>query len=135
VRNTEINAARHGMADRVRVVHSDLFSALDPAERFDTVYWHSNFVLAPDDYRYETDHERAYVDPGYRAHRRYLVEAPGLLTEGGSALLQFSDRGDLSLLRDMAAECGRTLRVLDGRSFLEGEERIEHLLLEIVVVD
>nr|WP_168513854.1 class I SAM-dependent methyltransferase [Streptomyces sp. S1D4-11]QIY99815.1 class I SAM-dependent methyltransferase [Streptomyces sp. S1D4-11] len=135
VRNTEINAARHDMADRVRVVHSDLFSALDPAERFDTVYWHSNFVLAPDDYRYETDHERAYVDPGYRAHRRYLVEAPGLLTEGGSALLQFSDRGDLSLLHDMAAECGRTLRVLDGRGFLEGEERIEHLLLEIVVVD
>ncbi|BBB01900.1 putative methyltransferase [Actinacidiphila reveromycinica] len=131
VRNAEANVARHGVADRVRVVHSDLFAALDPAERFDTVYWHSNFVLAPDDYPYATDHERAYVDPGYRAHRRYLTGAPELLTEGGSALLQFSDRGDLALLHDIAAECGRELRVFDRREFLEGGERIAHLLLGI----
>ena len=36
-----------------------VFAALDADDRFDCVYWHSNFVLAPDDYRYRGDHERA----------------------------------------------------------------------------
>ncbi|WP_307825486.1 methyltransferase domain-containing protein [Streptomyces sioyaensis] len=47
VRNTGLNIARHGVGDRVRAVHSDLFAALPPAERFDTVFWSSNYVLAP----------------------------------------------------------------------------------------
>ncbi|MFD5427035.1 50S ribosomal protein L11 methyltransferase [Streptomyces sp. NPDC127084] len=132
VRNTRLNAQRHGVSARLRAAHSDLFAGLDPDERFDTVYWHSNFVLAPPDYRYETEHEAAYIDPGYQAHRRYLAEAPGLLTEGGSALLQFSDRGDLGLLHDMADACGHKLVVRDRRRFLEGSgEELEHILFEI----
>ncbi|MEU2157189.1 methyltransferase domain-containing protein [Streptomyces sp. NPDC019396] len=131
VRNTALNAVRHGVGDRLRAVHSDLFAALDADERFDTVYWHSNFVLAPPDYRPETQHEIAYVDPGYQAHRRYLSEAPGLLAEGGSALLQFSDRGDVALLHEMADSCERELVVRDRRRFLEGAEELEHILFEI----
>jgi release factor glutamine methyltransferase len=133
VKNTQMNAARHQVTDRVRVVHSDLFSALDADDRFDTVYWHSNFVLAPAEYRYETEHEAAYIDPGYQAHRRYLAEAPLLLTEGGRALLQFSDRGDLDRLHELAADCGRELNVLCRHAFPEGTETIEHILLEITV--
>lgn len=140
VRNTGMNAARHGVADRVKVLHSDLFDGLaggDGAdglaggERFDTVYWHSNFVLAPSAYRYETMHERAYVDPGYRAHRRFLAEAPSYLAEGGRVLLHFSDRGDLASLHAIAEECGRELRVLRGRSDREGGDAVEHTLFEI----
>ncbi|MEV7678094.1 methyltransferase domain-containing protein [Streptomyces sp. NPDC088341] len=131
VKNTGMNAERHRVGDRVRAAQGDLFSALDAGERFDTVYWHSNFVLGPADHRYETVHEAAYVDPGYEAHRRYLAEAPLLLTEGGSALLQFSDRGDLGRLRDLAAGCGRELDVLRRRTFLEGTETIEHILFEV----
>lgn len=131
VENTRLNAVRHGVTDRLRAVHSDLFSALGEGERFDTVYWHSNFVLAPTEYRYETDHERAYVDPGYRAHRGYLVEAPLRLTEGGSALLQFSDRGDVERLHAIAADCGRDLLVRHRQEFREGGETIEHILFEI----
>ncbi|MEU1226362.1 50S ribosomal protein L11 methyltransferase [Streptomyces sp. NPDC005828] len=156
VRNTGMNAARHGVADRVKVLHSDLFDGLagdDGAdgpvgggadglvggdadgraggERFDTVYWHSNFVLAPPAYRYETMHERAYVDPGYRAHRRFLAEAPSYLTGGGRVLLHFSDRGDLASLHAIAEECGRELRVLRGRSDREGGDAVEHTLFEI----
>ncbi|MFF5280255.1 50S ribosomal protein L11 methyltransferase [Streptomyces sp. NPDC013171] len=131
VRNTGMNAARHGVADRVKVLHSDLFDGLAGGERFDTVYWHSNFVLAPSAYRYETMHERAYVDPGYRAHRRFLAEAPSYLAEGGRVLLHFSDRGDLASLHAIAEECGRELRVLRGRSDREGGDAVEHTLFEI----
>ncbi|UZJ29488.1 50S ribosomal protein L11 methyltransferase [Streptomyces endophytica] len=66
VRNTARNARRHGVDDRLRAVYSDLFAALPPHERFDMVFWHSNYVLAPTDYRYRTAQECAYVDPATR---------------------------------------------------------------------
>lgn len=137
VRNTAMNAARHGVTDRLSTVHSDLFDGLGAGqaagEPFDTVYWHSNFVLAPPTYRYETVHERAYVDPGYRAHRRFLAEAPSYAADGGAVLLHFSDRGDIAALHTIAEECGRELRVLRSRAVPEGEETVEHILFEITV--
>ncbi|MEW2625168.1 methyltransferase domain-containing protein [Streptomyces sp. NPDC048106] len=131
VENTRRNAVRHGVGDRLTAVHSDLFSAVGADDRFDCVYWHSNFVLGPDDYRYRSDHERAYVDTGYRAHERYLIEAPLRLAPGGRALLQFSDRGDLARLTALATAHDRRLEVLRRHGFREGAETLEHILLEI----
>ncbi|MET8941667.1 50S ribosomal protein L11 methyltransferase [Streptomyces rubiginosohelvolus] len=133
VRNTALNARRHGLAGRLTALQGDLFDPVGAGERFETVYWHSNYVLAPAGYRYEADIERAYVDPGYRAHRRYLSEAPGMVAPGGAALLQFSDRGDLELLRRLADECGRTLRPLHRRRLREGDAEVELTLYEICV--
>ncbi|AIV36226.1 MULTISPECIES: 50S ribosomal protein L11 methyltransferase [unclassified Streptomyces] len=131
VRNTALNAHRHHVTDRVTAVHSDLFGRVGPAERFDTVYWHSNFVLAPPGYRPTTIHERAYVDPGYRTHRRYLAEAALHAAPGGRVLLHFSDRGDIPVLHRLAEESGRRLRVLRSRTVREGAESVEHILYEI----
>ncbi|MHC0433267.1 methyltransferase domain-containing protein [Streptomyces sp. O3] len=131
VRNAALNARRHGVADRVAARHSDLFDALDPGQRFDTVYWHSNFVLAPADYRYQSMHECAYVDPGYAAHRRYLAQAPLWTTPGGTALLHFSDRGDLAGLYAIADESGRALEVLNSIRIREGRELVEHMLIRV----
>ncbi|MFB7646969.1 MULTISPECIES: 50S ribosomal protein L11 methyltransferase [unclassified Streptomyces] len=131
VRNTAMNAARHRVADRVTAIHSDLFDGLVPGDRYDTVYWHSNFVLAPADYRYASMHERAYVDPGYRAHQRYLAEAHTYAARGGRVLLQFSERGDLAALEALAEERGRGLRVIGSRTVREGTESVRHILLEI----
>ena len=133
VRNTALNAARHGLGGRLRAVRSDLFDALDPRERFDTVFWHSNYVLAPTSYEYQCMHERGYVDPGYATHRRFLTEAPAWLTPTGSVLLHFSGRGNLDLLRSIAEECGRTLRVLRSQWFQEGAEEVEHMLIDVSV--
>ncbi|MFG2295496.1 methyltransferase [Streptomyces sp. NPDC048603] len=132
VANTALNAARHGVSGRVHAVHSDLFSALDPEERFDLVFFSSNYVLAPAGHRYATDHDKAYVDPGYRVHRRYLAEVCDRLTFTGSALLHFSSRGDLPLLKRIAAEHGRRLITLVTRQIHEGDTPVEHLLLAIV---
>lgn len=132
VRNTELNAARHGVAGRVRALRSDLFAHLPEADRFDTVYWHSNFVLAPPGYRHRDVHERAYVDPGYEAHLRYLREAPRRLTEGGRVLLHFSSRGDLATLRHSVADDGRDLRPIASATVREGTEDIEYTLLELI---
>ncbi|WNZ13654.1 methyltransferase domain-containing protein [Streptomyces sp. 11x1] len=131
VENTRLNAERHRVTDRVTALHGDLFSALDPGARFDRIFWSSNYVMAPPDYTYRSDHERAYVDPGYRAHGRYLSEVLHHLTDEGIALLHFSDRGDLGALRRIAAGCDRELRTLRTRTVHEGPDPVEHMLLEI----
>ncbi|MCF6524126.1 50S ribosomal protein L11 methyltransferase [Streptomyces sp. JJ36] len=132
VRNTELNARRHGVSGRVRSVHSDLFAALPPHERFDTVFWHSNYVLAPPGFRYRAPQECAYVDPGYEAHRRFLAEAPRWTTPYGAALLHFSSRGDLDTLRRLADETGRRLVQRSRRVIRDGDDRVEHLLFQVV---
>ncbi|WP_236046907.1 methyltransferase domain-containing protein [Streptacidiphilus fuscans] len=137
VANTRLNAARHGVQDRVTVLQGDLFSELADGERFDTVFWSSNYVRAPKDYVYKSLHEAAYVDADYRAHRVYLTEAPKRTTDGGSALLHFSSRGDLAELHRLAADCGRELRTLksiQARESEYGDHVVEHLLLEISAV-
>lgn len=131
VENTRLNAERHGVTGRVTALRSDLFSALDPDARFDQVFWSSNYVMAPADYAYRSLHERAYVDPGYRTHRRYLSEVVHRLTDDGTALLHFSDRGNLNALKEIAEECGRELHKLKSRTVAEGPDPVEHMLLEI----
>ncbi|WP_149184538.1 class I SAM-dependent methyltransferase [Streptomyces sp. TRM49041] len=135
VENAAVNAERHGVTDRLRPLHSDLFSGLDEGDRFHTVFWSSNYVMGPAEYMYESVHERAYVDVGYRAHRGYLDQAPRWIAPGGSALLHFSDRGDLAALHRMAEECGRELRTLRTARVHEGvygDDIVTHMLLEIV---
>ncbi|MFJ4376944.1 methyltransferase domain-containing protein [Streptomyces albidoflavus] len=109
VENTRRNAARHGAGDRVRVLRSDLFSALGPEERFDLIYWNSNFAEPPEGFVNETDLHHAFFDPGYDAHRRFLREAPARLNPGGRVLLGFSSIGNVELLRALAAESGQKL--------------------------
>jgi release factor glutamine methyltransferase len=132
VDNTVLNAQRHGVAHRLRSVRSDLFAGLGAGERFDTIVWSSNYVLAPPDFEYRSVHERAYVDPGYAAHRRYLAEARSWTTEGGRALLHFSSRGDLAELDALAGQCGNALDRIASTTVLEGTDVIEHYLLHVV---
>jgi release factor glutamine methyltransferase len=134
-RNAAMNADRHGVGDKVRSVSGDLFDGLHPDERFDVVFWHSNYVLAPPDYRYESVHERAYVDPGYTTHRRFLRQAVHWRTAGGSVLLHFSGRGDIDSLRRIADACGRELRVRRTITFPEGEDMVDHMLIEVIALD
>ncbi|MFG2819415.1 methyltransferase [Kitasatospora sp. NPDC048365] len=129
--NAQLNAVRHGVGHKVDAVHSDLFDALEPGERFDTIFWSSNYVLAPEDYAYEHPHERAYVDAGYAAHRRFLAEAPSWLTPNGSVLLHFSSRGDLLSLMRIAGEVDRALRMVRVLPVQEGEHEVQHMLIEI----
>ncbi|MEU2620321.1 class I SAM-dependent methyltransferase [Streptomyces sp. NPDC007157] len=131
VANAALNARRHGVSDRVRTVCSDLFEALPAGQRYDTIVWSSPYVRAPEDYRFAAPLERAYVDPGYETHRRYVDEVPRRLTKDGRALLHFSSRGDMEGLRRIAAETGRRLRVLRKLTLVDRGDVVEHFLVEI----
>jgi release factor glutamine methyltransferase len=134
VHNAAMNAARHGVDDKVDARHSDLFAQLDEHERFDTIFWSSNYVLAPPEYTCRDMHERAYVDPGYRTHRRFLAEATRWLNPNGVILIHFSTRGDLAGLLRLAGECGCGLRMVRSKTIQEGDLEVEHMLLEATPV-
>ncbi|GGY05529.1 hypothetical protein GCM10010358_68680 [Streptomyces minutiscleroticus] len=131
VKNAALNARRHKVTDRVHAVHSDLFEALPTGQRFDTIIWSSPYVRAPEDYRFGTLLERAYVDPGYQAHRRYVDEAPHWLNDGGRALLHFSSRGDIDGLHRIAEETGRHLQVISRHTIVDRGDTVEHMLVDI----
>ncbi|HTZ42547.1 MAG TPA: class I SAM-dependent methyltransferase [Jatrophihabitans sp.] len=115
VANTEQNAARHGVADRVQVLHSDLFDALPAGSTFDLIFWNSNFAEPPDGFTNDTDLQHAFFDPGYAAHDRYLAEGPDRLAPDGRLLLGFSDIGSRQRLEDAAAARGLRLDLLESR--------------------
>jgi release factor glutamine methyltransferase len=132
VANTKLNAARHGVADTVRVAQSDLFSALAPDERFDMIFWNSNFAEPPDGFVNETDLHHAFFDPGYTAHRRFVREAPGRLTERGRLLLGFCSIGNADRLAQECAEAGLRIELVWSQSrVVEAGTSFEFQILEL----
>jgi release factor glutamine methyltransferase len=131
VRNATMNAARHGVADRVHAHISDLFDALDPRERFDVIFWNSNVILAPQDFSYSDDVQRAIFDCGYRTHERYLLQGMARLTDGGRLLLGFNTLGDRALLDDLAATAGLRLTELHAYTSGTGDVPVTFQLLEV----
>ncbi|MBL3808344.1 methyltransferase [Streptomyces sp. BRB081] len=118
VRTTELNARRHGVADRVTARTSDLFSALAPDETFDLVFWNSPFIETPPDRQNDSDLAYHFFDPDYTMHRRFLAEVGGRLTARGRLFLGFSfAMGSPDSLRKVSAEAGFDLRVHRQESF------------------
>jgi release factor glutamine methyltransferase len=134
VENTRRNVERHGVADRVDVRQSDLFDSLSAEERFDLIYWNSNFVEAPQDFVNASDLHHAFFDPGYETHRRYLMQAPHHLTERGRLLLGFSDLGSWEELRAACSAAGLTAEILCAQR-CQLETSIEFQLVELRPAD
>ncbi|MFG2293376.1 methyltransferase [Streptomyces sp. NPDC048603] len=106
VQNTALNAARHGVADRMQVLCSDLYGAVAAGEKFDLVFWNSNVIFAPEDFVYTRQVQHAIFDRGYATHHRYLREGLGRLTSAGRMLLGFNSLGDADRLNELVAASG-----------------------------
>lgn len=119
VENTRRNVARHGVGDRVRVLRSDLFAALPADDRFDVVFWNSNFIEPPEDAP-PGELADAIFDPGYATHRTFLAEAPARCNPGGRLLLGFSSLGNRERLDALLAEFGLRAEVLRAKAVLPG---------------
>jgi len=106
VLNARTNAARHQVAEQVSCRHGDLFDVLQPHERFDIIFWNSNFVFVPEDHEFDEEIMHAFFDPGYATHRRFLSQAHQYLAPGGMLLLGFSSQGDEAALVGLLAGHG-----------------------------
>ncbi|MGK5628796.1 methyltransferase [Streptomyces sp. URMC 123] len=132
VDNAARNAARHGVADRVRAVRSDMFAALDPEDRFDVIFWNSPAIEAPEDFSYTRDIEWSILDRGYVSHRSFLHDGPRHLTENGRLFLGFNSRGNDELIADLAEEEGLRIEKLASTSHDFDDRTVEFRLLEFI---
>jgi release factor glutamine methyltransferase len=128
VANTAANAARHGVRDVVDVRRGDLFESFGEGERFDVVYWNSNFGEAPADYEGTSPLHVALFDPGYRTHQRFLEQASERVAPGGRLLVGFADIGNTELLSALAGEAGLSSRVVRAQRL--AQPSVEFQLIE-----
>jgi release factor glutamine methyltransferase len=122
------NAARHGVAPRLRLVASDCFAALDPARaRFDAILSNPPYVAdrdVPGLQREVRDFEpRVALTPGgdgLAVIRRLLTDAPRFLAPGGCLLFEigFDQHERVAQLIDP-----RTWTLLDIHQDLQGIPR------------
>ncbi|WP_230419332.1 methyltransferase [Catenulispora pinistramenti] len=133
VRNTAANAERHGVADRVRVLRSDLFDALDTDEQYDVIYWNSNVIDAPPEFEYLDELQWAFFDRDYAIHSRFLSQGPKLLTPHGRMFLGFNTLGNKERLRVMADGLGLELTTFRRQAGEVGGIGVELCLLEVLV--
>ncbi|GIX30830.1 MAG: 50S ribosomal protein L3 glutamine methyltransferase [Porticoccaceae bacterium] len=88
-----LNVERHALGDRVRLVRSDLFAALEGA-RYDLIVSNPPYVgegeLAdlPPEFRHEPRLALAGGEDGLALVRRILAEAPAHLEEGGLLVVE-----------------------------------------------
>jgi release factor glutamine methyltransferase len=118
---TRANAARNGVADRIDVHHSDVFSAVEG--RFDLVVFDPPFRwFAPRDLQ-----EVAMTDENYGAMTRFFRGARERLTDRGRMLIFFGTSGDLGYLERLADEEGFTKEVLAREELVRDGWRVEYL--------
>jgi release factor glutamine methyltransferase len=131
--NAAVNAARHGVSEVVDARRGDLFDSFGERERFDVVYWNSNFSEAPAPSEGASSLHLALFDPGYRTHQRFLEQAPTHVSPGGRLLLGFADIGNSELLRVIAEESGLSLRIVRAQRL--DDPPVEFQLLELFPAD
>ena len=104
--NAKQNVRLHAVSSIVTVRCGDLFDVLQNGEKFDVIYWNSNFIHVPEDYVFERDVHRAFADAGYKSHAQFLKQAPEHLEADGRILLGFSSQGNRDALTRLLSEYG-----------------------------
>lgn len=114
------NAERNGVGDRVTVLHSDVFAAVEG--RFDLIVFDPPFRwFAPRDL-----FEAAITDEDYRALRSFFRDARAHLTPRGRLLVFFGTSGDLPFLRRLAADAGFASEVVGRQELVRDGWRVEY---------
>ncbi len=129
--NTRLNVARHDVADRVEVRCGDMFEPFAEEDRYDVIFWNSNFVEAPSRPDTQSPLERAFFDPGYAAHEACLRAAHEHLAPNGRLLLGFSDLGDSERLADLAKRYGWTWQPARSVTVDAPEGTIQYQLIDL----
>lgn len=99
---TASNAARNGVAERVRCQVSDVFADVDGA--YDLIIIDPPFRWFPA----ADDLDRAVTDEGYATLGRFVAEVTDRLRPGGSVLLFFGTSGDVDHLDTLIARARLT---------------------------
>lgn len=122
------NAARHGVADRIRFLEGDLFFALEPADLFDLIVSNPPYVAAGEAAGVAAHEPRLALYAGKQGLEvigRLLAGAGGHLAAGGTLLVEIGEDQEAAVRELAAAHFGhvgithdlrRLPRVLEARA-------------------
>ena len=114
------NAAYNGVADRIAIRRSDVFSNVDG--EFDLIIFDPPFRwFAPRDLL-----EAATTDENYRAMTRFFREARQHLAPEGRMLIFFGSSGDLTYLQRLIAGGGFTAEVVAEQALVRDGWQVEY---------
>lgn len=119
------NAEANGVADRVEVRESDVFSAVEG--EFDLIVFDPPFRwFAPRDLL-----ESATTDENYRAMTEFFRSVRRHLAPGGRMLISFGTSGDLGYLRRLMDEQGFRAEAVARRDLTRDGVRIEYFVFMV----
>lgn len=119
------NAATNGVADRIEVRESDVFSAVEG--EFDLIVFDPPFRwFAPRDL-----FETATTDENYRAMTEFSREVRRYLAPGGRMLISFGTSGDLGYLRGLMDEQGFAVTVVARSELTKDGMRVEYFVFRL----
>src|ERR671917_1153220 len=122
------NAAHNGVAHRIDIRRSDVFSNVDG--EFDLIIFDPPFRwFAPRDLL-----EAATTDENYRAMTTFFREARRHLGLNGRMLIFFGSSGDLAYLKHLIDEGGFAAEVVAEEALVKDDWRIEYYTYRLTVV-
>jgi release factor glutamine methyltransferase len=117
---TRANAERNGVADRIEVRHSDVFSTVDGT--FDLIIFDPPFRwFAPRDLL-----EAASADENYRALTTFFRWARRHLAPTGRMLIFFGTSGDLGYLQHLIAQHRFRLKTVAHETLVKDDMQVEY---------
>lgn len=111
IANTKANAEMHRVHDIVDVRSGNLFSPIQPQERFDIIYFDIPFNHTE---KFPLSLlEQAIFDPDYKLLKRFLSQAQHYLSHKGRVYLGYSStHGNYSYLQFLAKHYGWSMKVI-----------------------
>lgn len=128
--NTRINA-KHNNLNNLEARQSDVFSNINPSEKFDSIYWNVPWVKVPQEYKKEMGvGDYGSFDVEYKAISRFILEGKNYLNKGGALYLGFGLGGsDEQLLEKLIKESGLKKEIVASDCFSNKKAGISRLHL------
>lgn len=116
---THLNAVKNNVGERLKTYFGDVFDGIPPEIQADSIFWAMPFGYLDAEEKLEGKDSQVF-DPGYRAIRKFFIDAPKLLKEKGRLLIGFSvDIGHYELIEKIAKETGFKLNLLEQTKGIE----------------
>lgn len=106
-----LNFEKQGLAEKVEVLESDLFSGLE-GRKFDWIVFNSPFRW----FKPRDEAERACLDENYQTLTRFFKEAKDYLENNGRILMVFSDSGDINYFESLIEDNNYQSEVVKERT-------------------
>jgi release factor glutamine methyltransferase len=109
------NARLHNLTDHWRCIKSDLFSRLDPTEKFDWIVFNPPYFPQP---ARRPEEAAWHAGKNYETIERFLLQAKSFLKTNGRIVLILSSDMPLDFLHDQFQRCGYHIASHDSKPHL-----------------